>query len=527
MRHSLLLALFCHFSLAGLYWWVTPALEAPQEEIVIERASLRALRGITSAPDDAYGALLAAGLVALKQPDIIASAVPAAGTSALRLQHGHDEVAGSAPQRALATLRLLSIGLGAITVACTHHIARAVFPASGVAAVATLAMASMPQWAASHAVLWHGTLLAMATHLALVLLVRGSVRGRFRLRDGIGAGTSTALALLTAPASWFVVVVGVVTHGLALRAQQRRGEHDARTWSSLVVFVLCAGGAFWLSQHGAPQEAWGRTAVVDASDRGALALVCSFFGEFGRAALPLPTPIMVVTGLVLAIAALGWSRWSLHLSHVPAGLVVLMLSCSMGTCAGVQAALADGMHGRNLLVALGPMQILTAAGLVMVLRRVAPPAWRRHAVHPSAVLWPWLPSVLVLWLQVAPNARLSPVADPHFATLHSGLRTPVAAHVAAQAMTSPPTLSVPRASLTAAADAVFSAVLWCDDQTLVCATYERAGTSLPEPTWPMPPEVFARIAAGSSVWWRMRALPNHTSRAPGSLSAPQRLARSH
>ncbi len=521
MRHSLLLALLCHFVLAGGYWWVTPALEAPREEEYLENASLCALQG---GARDAYTMLLAVRLGQLGQTDLIATALPADGPGALRLRHGLDEALLTDEQRALSALRLLSILLGAISVACAHRVACLVFPGTGVAAVASLMMASLPQWACSHAVLWHGALLAAAAHFALLCCMRGLARGRFAVHDGALGGLSAGLALATAPAGWFIVVVGTLAHALALR----KNIKCAATWGSLGAFALFAGAGsltFGLTPPLPP---------LHVPERGGLELVHSFVGEFGRFALPLPWPILLVTLLVIGLSAVGFFVGAARLAPQRATLMVLSLSCSLGTVAGVQAASGDGMHGRNLLIALGPMLMLTGAGLVAGWRRLAPSSVRGVMCHPAAVLVPFLPSLLVLTFQVAPNARCAVVEDPRFATLHGGLRTmaggwprAILGQQADQPMVSagPITLSADPTVLMlpwmSGREESYSILGWRDDYRLVFATYERDGQSLAEPSWPMSDAVFDRLQPGERMSWRVRTLPDLRFGASTMLTTPR------
>src|SRR5690606_5525670 len=131
-------------------------------------------------------------------------------------------------------------------------------------------------------------------------------------------------------------------------------------------------------------------------------------GEFGRGALPLPWPPLAITAVVIAASAAGWPLGAARLAASPAALAVLAASCSLGTVAGVTAALRDGFAGRALLVAFAPMAVLTGAGLVAVWRRVLPARAQPLAAHPAAALIPFLPSLLVLVFSVAPNARTAP-----------------------------------------------------------------------------------------------------------------------
>lgn len=502
MRHSLLLALICHFVLAGGYWLVTPAFEAPREEEYLERASLCALQG---SPSDAYTTVMAMALARLRQADLIATTLPADGPGALRLRHGLDEFLGSDEQRALSVLRALSIVLGAVSIACAHRAARLVFPGTGVAAVAALVMASTPQWAFSHAVLWHGALLAAAAHFAVLLCVRGAVRGRFEVREGALAGLGAGLAIGTAPAGWFVVVVGVLAHVLTVRSRPGR----ASTWGSLAAFAMLATGGALAFGHALPLP------TLDLPERGGFVLLHSFVGEFGRFALPLPWPIMVVTALVLGLAAAGYCLGGARLAPRRAALLVISASCSLGTLAGVHAAYADGMHGRNLLIVLGPMLTLTAAGLVAAWRRLAKGPIREAMRHPAALSVPFVPSLLVLCLQVAPNARATADADPRFATLHGGLRTQKgvwswlarAEDDGVSIVSAPVTLADTATSLVHWAGQ-YSVLGWRDDYRLVFATYERDGRALAEPSWAMSDAAFERLRPGERISWRVRTLPD-------------------
>lgn len=496
MRSSLLVALLCHLVLAGGYWLVTPALEAPREEAYVEAASRCALGG---ACPDAYSGLLALGLVARGDRDLIAAAIPAHGPGALRVRHGAHEAAGAREHTTLAILRALSILLGAVSVACTHALARRVFPDTGVAAAAALLVACLPQWAASHAVLWHGALLAAAMHVALLVAVRATLRDDPRPSDGLLAGVACAVALATAREGAVVLAPVLLAQAFVLRVHAR----SAPAWLSLGACVLAAGTGLLASP--APAELAG-------DGRGVLALARSFLGEFGRGALPQPTLPVLATCAMVALALAGWSLGATRLAVSKRALVLVSLSCSLGTVVGVQAGIREGWLGRSLLVTVGPMMVVTAAGLVAAWRRLAPACMRAPSTTPLFVALPFVPSLLVLTLHVAPAMRLPADLDPHWRTLWRGLRTePARASgngVEVRTDTAA-TLTWEFAPDPAggknAPDEPWALIAWDDTFRVLFATHAHDGRLLSARTWSLPPAV-AEDLPRSGFWWRAYAV---------------------
>ncbi|MEZ5965551.1 MAG: hypothetical protein R3F56_17080 [Planctomycetota bacterium] len=490
MRSSLALtlALLCHLALAGGYWLVTPALEAPREEDYVEAGS-RAALGFGC--DDAYTAMLAAGMCALGERDLVATAIPAVGPGALRLQHGADEAVGSRAQATLGALRVLSVLLGLVSIACTHAIARHLHPASGVPAVASLMLACMPQWAFSHAVLWHGPLLVAAAHLLLLLQVRQLSAAAPSVRGALAAGIVAALALGTAHAGWVVVALGLLGQGLVLAHAPRRGT------LSLTLFVAVASAGL-LAQPPRPH-------VVDPR-RDALDLVRSFVAEFGRGALGQPRLPELLTLAMVAAAAIGWLLGGRRLCGRARPTLLVSFACSLGTMAGVAAAADDGWHGRHLLVAGGPMMIMTAVGLVTLWRRVAPAALQRAASHPFAALLPFLPSCLVLVAHVRPALRLPPTFDARFVTLHAGLRTRPAHELTAEAVRldseARVVLSWHPIDSDAEATDPYAVVGWYADGRVAFASHARDGILLRGTTLALDRGALGAWRDDERVWWR-------------------------
>lgn len=538
MRFALALALLCHLVLAGGYWLITPALEAPREEDYVEAASRSAL-GFGGT--DAYTLLLAGGLRLIGQPDLVATARPAAGSpaagdpaaahpaaadpaathppagpGALRLQHGRDEVVGSPEQTALGVLRALSLLLGMVSIACTYAVAQRVFPDSGVAATACVLMACLPQWAFSHAVLWHGALLGATAHLSLLILVRAATGSGLRPRDGAGAGALAAIAIATAGAGWMVFVLGLVGHGLALRRRPVR-----RVLGTLALFSAITSVGLLATPAGV------RTAPADglAGVRGTLDLVRSFVAEFGRDALAGPPLPEVATLLMLLLALAGWGLGARRLAPNSDGLLLVSLGCSLGSMAGVSAGIREGWHGRSLLIAAGPMMIVTAAGLVCAWRRLAPAWARRLPVHPFAVLLPFAPSLCMLTLHVAPAMRLPPIEDARFVTLHGGLRTAPARGLSVDDVGEGPDTSVLRWHLDAtvgSAAPVFAVIGWRDDGRVAIATHARDGIVLTEPHWRVPASSVADLAGGTVLSWRVYTVETVPERGNARRSAIRR-----
>lgn len=492
MWNRLLLALACHLVLAGGYWLCTPVLEAPREEVALVAARHAAL-GIDRA--DAYAALLGASLRASETPDVHPIVAPADGPGARRVRHAASE---GLAHRAVRHLRLWSVLLGAITLVATFGMARAVFPAHpAIAVTASAMMACMPQFAASHAVLWHGTLLAAATHLALWCALWTVTRSTLHLGVTTLGALACGLALSLDRCAWFVALLSA---GVTLRAW--RDAPRAIAGVALLAGACVGGSALRTplppAQLALPLRGWGD-------------LLASFVGEVGRGALPVPWPALAMTSVAIALAVPGFVRQARHAAASSLSFTALTLACSLGTGACVSFALREDLHGRAFLPALGPMLILTAAGLV-----TGTPGRALARRLPSSVFWliAFAPSLSILLWQVRPAlARPSdaaPARDAAFRELVLDLRS---SHQAwAHSITgrdpvyeSRPTFTwqppvPPRPEAIAILDAA-GRVLWTTD----------AAGPITTGTWPMPEACYAALPRGTELIWCLRRLdvPDH------------------
>lgn len=501
MPRSLLIAFVWHLLLAGFCLLRTPAFEAPGEADRL-RAAIAVAQGNT--PRDPHAALLGVTLRGLGAVDLepIVRAAPAG--SALRYLHGADEPAGSREQLTLLGLRAWSLLLGLLTLTLTWHLARLAFPREpGIATAAVLIQACVPQWAFSHGTLWAGALTAVATHAGFLLAVRGAVRGRFSTGDGVALGLALCLARGSDPHTWFVGVIVAI----ALFAARATRPHAATTLAAVGYLV----GA-WLAPA---------ALTTPAGDRGVLALLVSFVGEFGDATVPAPLLPCLATVVLIALATVGIIVGGSKLTDAKAGLGVLFFSCSLGTMALARAGVVDGMSGRTFLLASGPMFVVTAAGLLAFGRRFT----RRRPAWPLGVtsLIPFLPCATVLLTAYLPALRpeQARAAAPGFAAIQGSLRTGDARGIDpttppdAAVLAAPPTLAW-RASPSVAG---FVVTGWTDDGRVVFTSFDAVGASAPTDTWTLPADTFAALPAGATIHWRVRALA-HRTRGEASAAMP-------
>ncbi len=492
MPKALLIAFVCHVLLAGFCLMRTPALEAPGEAARV-REAVAVAQG--HAPGTPYAAVLGVTLRVLGTTDLepIERAAPTPG--ALRYLHGADEPAGSVEQRALWVLRLWSVLFGLVTLALTYGLARTAFATEPeVATVTVLLLACVPQWAFSHGTLWAGSLTAVATHVAFLLAVRGARRGRFTALEGPGLGLAILLASLADAHTWFVPAIA----GFAVITTRATRPFAAAAW------VL---GAFLLGRGLAP------TAItVPAGGRGVLALLVSFVGEFGDAAVPAPWLPCIGTVVVVALAALGVFVGPIRLAAQHKGVAVVFFSCSLGTMALYAAGVADGMSGRAFLLAAGPMFVVTAVGLLGFWRWLMP----RRAPWPLALgAWlPFLPCATVLWMAYVPalDPAHARATASGFAAIQGNLREGIARGIDllqpadAAVVDAPPTFewqAAPRA-------AGFVLTAWSDDGRVLVTSFDAQGNVPTASAWTLPADTFAALPLGTEVHWRVRALADRS-----------------
>ena len=492
MPRPLLIAFVWHLLLAGFCLLRTPAFEAPGEADRL-REAIAVAQG--NAPSTPYAALLGVTLRALDAADLepVVRAAPEAG--ALHYLHGADEPAGSREQFTLLALRAWSLLLGLLTLTLTWRLARTAFPREpGIATAAVLIQACVPQWAFSHGTLWAGALTAVATHAGFLLAVRGAVRGRFSPGDGVALGLALCLARASDPHTWFV------------------RPHAATTLAALGYLV----GA-WLAPA---------ALTTPAGDRGVLAFLVSFVGEFGDAAVPAPLLPCLATVVVIAAATVGILVGGSKLTDAKAGLGVLFFSCSLGTMALARAGVADGMSGRAFLLAGGPMFVVTAAGLLAFGRRFT----RRRPAWPLGVtsLIPFLPCATVLLTAYFPALQPERArADaPGFAAIQGDLRGGDARGIE---VTTPPEAAVLATPATFAwrarpAPAGFVVSGWTDDGRVVFTSFDAQGASTSTDTWTLPADAFAALPTGTPIHWRVRALADRT-RGEASATMPGSVVR--
>jgi hypothetical protein len=462
-RPLLVLALLCHVVFAGVYAWLTPAFEGPDENSHYEYAwqlgnakrlplasALAAARGLPQTDGAVlahhpplYYALLGGVLAVTGTDDTVFGpignakfGVPGEAGRALKFRHGSGQGEG-----VLRLLRLVSVLLGAVSVWLVHRLGRACCPASPrVADLAALLAACLPMYSFLHGVLNSDVLvvtLASATVLALVRTLQAERLGAAR---ACGVGALLGLALLAkltalflfplAAACGVVLLVRARANGtvraVALRLAAALGVAALVCGWWLVRNVALYGDPLALAAHDAsfptllPEHRWGY--FVDGFLPNVLE---SLLGTLGWFSLPPPRWLvwcaLATTGLALA----GLARAALDRNRAgdaralprPCWLLLAAGTLLFASVAWFNLRAAQP-QGRLLLPAIAPAAVLLAAGLVRLSARLPHRRW--------LCVLPPLAAAAVLLLRSWPAfaRELAPAPASHRALVGAIVREP-------------------------------------------------------------------------------------------------------
>lgn len=331
----------------------------------------------------------------------------------------------SPTMRAALTLRLFSVALGGVTVACTYAIARALFPARrALAAGAAALVAFNPQFLALSAGVSNDPLLIALCSLFLLLALR-AMAARAPWRAWAALGALGGVGLLVKQSALLLLPVG----GLAILGQG--AARRLPSWRKILADGTAFGcgaalvGGAWYVHNGLTYGDWSGLAPHFASQmllarfglREMRAIFETYWAGFGWALLAAPGWWygLLAALVILAVGGAARSAVNSHREHrehrekkdisaLPAtsvvkismsvftrrGLGILASALILNVLSLARWALATGApYGRLLF----PMQAAIAVGLAWGLA-----GWRRpHALRLSvavlgtlALLAPWM-----------------------------------------------------------------------------------------------------------------------------------------
>ncbi|MCX7682846.1 MAG: glycosyltransferase family 39 protein [Anaerolineae bacterium] len=291
--------------------------------------------------------------------------------------------AESGTVRATFLLRLLSLGLGAVTVWGTYTLARSLWRERRLLALGAAAFVAFnPQFLSLAACVSNDNLLNALFCLCLVIILRG-VQGSASRMHWIVAGGLAGLGLLTKQSALLLLPLGA----LAAIWQSGRPLRTRLADGGIFLSVALAVGGWWyirnallygdplgLASHFAAQAPLFRFGL-----REAWMTARSWWAAFGWAPLLVEPGLYVTAGLVLAMAGIGlgayWRPGGL-LWHMPSptrrGLALLLGACGLNGLAFLRWAIATGAPvGRLLFPTLPAVGVLSSWGLAWWTRRLA------------------------------------------------------------------------------------------------------------------------------------------------------------
>jgi hypothetical protein len=554
-RPLLWLALLAHALLASAYLMETPAHEGPDENAHAYYASylwhtrtLPVIRpdcspmtgGAAAHHPPLYYAALAGIAQLLGTPDwspywqLNPEWATGAATANSHWLHGHDEVAPVSEEIALLRwMRAFSVLCGLLSIALTHRLALAVFPAAPrVADVAAVLLACTPQWTWMHGCLDNGNLATTLSMAALVVLVGALRRRRLDVRTGALCGALAGLALITKLTALYLVPLLGVTYAAALLAwRDARGAVLRSGVGALVALLAISGWSFWRNAvvYGDPFMLRAIEAPLAANQLPDDLRVAYFtwafptqiFGTclagFGWAAVRLPHRVEIAVLLLFLVAVRGWIvRWRELRSSGGAPLAVCALAVLVVVAGVVQLNTKFVQpQGRYLFPASGPFAILVSAGLVVGcggwLAR-----WGRARIVLLAV--PLIGALLAHQLVFRPVFAAVPRSPSRFyASMHRGLATaPPAARATIEllepadgvVLRDPPALRW-RDPTSSPSDRYSVHLILASG--LPIGTFESGGAELAGSEWTMPAPSWLAIPAGGPVQWKVRRLPDRAA----------------
>lgn len=547
-------ALLLHAVLATTYAIGTPAFEAPDENghfyyacfvaqrfpdqpIVIGSHEL-AHRSIWDESDlghhpPLYYAALAAVLHALGSDDILPT-VRARGSAhgPLQFEHVFDESKSRSWEIGILTvLRSVSMLLGALSLWMTWLLGRTLWPDRPlIADLATILLATLPQWSATHGALDNGNLATALSHVAYVLLARMLVSRRPGPGHALALGACCGAGLLSKATC---MALGPVVAATLLWLFWVDRPHRRRVLVTLLAVSAIAIACYLpqilrnltlygdpLAQH-AHEAAFAQSRVPEGAIGDWLlhgfpsGLFQSFVGYFGWWRLRMPDWAYVTVALV-AVAALLGSRLLRAGGRDLPGRFVLLWSAAISTFLLVlkfNLSFAQP-QGRYLFPAAGPMLLLLAAGLVGLEERYRPCRHLRTLLVLAAVIG----SGAVYLLLVRPAFALPehPDADRYAASLSGGLRSETPQASRAIELLGPAdgivTSEAPEFTFRSPpAGAPCSIHLWLESGRILGATYEQIALDLSAGRFRLPSEIWDVVPRGARLHWNVRRVADRSA----------------
>ena len=335
-----------------------------------------------------------------------------------------ETLAQSGTVQAAYLLRLVSLGLGAVTVLCAYALARLLWPDRSVLALGAATFVALnPQFISISAGVTNDNLLNVLFSLFLVYALRcmrdGAAWSRWALLGGL-----VGLGLLTKQSALLLLPLGLLAvvwqRGTLFMSPIPRGGQVA---SILRRKMLADGGAFlavalavggwWYARNGIlygdplglePHFAH-QIPLVHLGLSEALMTVCSYWAAFGWALIMVEPPLYGVVGLVMLTAVAGIAvavRPGGPLRRAPTmtrrGLAFLGMAVVLNLVGFVRWAVATGApYGRLLFPTLSAVGVLSAWGLSQW-RRWAAVRWGLGVVVGLAFLF----AALVPWRYLRP-----------------------------------------------------------------------------------------------------------------------------
>ncbi len=297
-----------------------------------------------------------------------------------------ETVMQSGTVRAAYLLRMVSLGLGTVTVLCTYALVRLLWPDRSFLALGAAAfVASNPQFLFVSAGVTNDNLLNALFGLCLVLAVR-FVRDGTSWWHWAGLGALVGLALLTKQSGLLLLPVGLLAIWQRYAQEPRRWSLIAGRGISFILPALAVGG-WWYARNallygdllGLRPHFAAQIPLAHFGLHEAWMVARSYWAGFGWAPILVESPLYIMVGGVMLAAVAGvmtavrpgGDLWQ----EPPAtrrGLALVVFALGLNVVSFVRWAIATGAPvGRLLFPTLPVAGVLVAWGLAQWARRGA------------------------------------------------------------------------------------------------------------------------------------------------------------
>ena len=560
------LALALHVILATGYAWYTPAFEGPDEnshydyawhianaqqlpltmQLAKERGLPQTEGAVLAIHPPLYYAVVAAGMKALgcddtvngprKNPNFDSRSAPSR-----HLYWLHEEQ----PNRLLSWLRMISVLLGTVTIACVHRLGRVCCPeVPRIGDLAALLTACLPMWSALHGLL-HNDVLATALSSATILMLATLLRAKqANTKQGIALGLLLGLAFLTKMTTLFLGGLSALAAVVLLRRRQTNiTTVVAATITTLAVCGWMFARNYWLyhdplalnahDQSFLPLPAEARWLYFFGSDPWPETtpsflptVFTSLFGRFGWFHLP-PHPALVTCGAFVAtIAGVGFVRalCDKGRKYVPHTNWLLLSACMLVFLGTAYFNLSHAQpQARFLFPAIAPAAVLLAAGLVRISASIP---------HRQLAVW-LLPAtaftVFLATFRPAFDPALAPAPVTHRNLVsHIAQDPPIASikwssQLGTAPINTPPTLTWNDPD--APANTHYSLYAFDDNGRIWLATHEwtKGALKISGGEFAIPSNIWEFLPRDVPLWLKLRRVPSAPNETPRKLATSDRL----